>query len=96
MSNSPFAIGQRWYCDRSSSRNPYDAPPFWFVIVGKGSRPDRKRCRLEVDHPNEQVRKNNGDGLEQDYTHKHLKKYGRLASKWTGRGGREGGGKSNA
>lgn len=82
MKPSPFAIGQRWYCDRSMSSNPYRRPPFWFVIIGPGHTRDRKRCRLEVDHTNEQVRRNNGHGLEQDYTHKHLKKYGRLASQW--------------
>lgn len=74
-----YNLGQRWYCDRSQSSDPYKRPPFWFVIVGKGSKPDRKVCRIDVDHPDKRVRELNGDGQTQEYTHAHLKRYGKFA-----------------
>jgi hypothetical protein len=63
---SRYAIGERWRCDRSVGGNPYNRPPFDFVIIGKGTRPGYKLCRIEGDrssHP------------EQEYSHKHLNKY---------------------
>jgi hypothetical protein len=63
---SKYAIGERWYCDRSASSNPYNRQPFYFVIAD-ASRPGYKMCRIEVE-----------GRLEMDaheYSHKHLNKY---------------------
>lgn len=71
MKKNPFAIGERWYCDRSVGGNPYNRPPFYFVISGK-SRAGYKICLLET---------NGVFTDEQEYTHKHLKKYAIHVSK---------------
>jgi hypothetical protein len=63
-----FSIGERWYCDRSNLEER-DREPFTFVIIGPGSRPDYKLCRLECDNP-----KVKWHGMEQEYSHIHLKR----------------------
>lgn len=67
---SKYAIGERWYCDRSVGSNPYNRPSFHFVIVGKGSKPGYKLCRIKSDWPTDR-----SNGCEQEYSHKHLNKY---------------------
>lgn len=62
---SPFAIGEKWYCE-----DHY--PPFYFVIIGKGEKPYTKLCRLE--NANQDIRFG-ADKSEQEFSHKHLKKY---------------------
>ena len=73
--SSPYAIGRRWYCDRKRGLDPSaeerGRPPFTFVIVGKGSRPGYKLCRLE--EPGIDPEK-----TEQEYSHKHLKRHATL------------------
>jgi hypothetical protein len=64
---SKYGIGERWYCDRSVGGNPYNRPPFTFVIVGQGDRPGHKKCQIET-----------CGYLEtpiHEYSHKHLNKY---------------------
>lgn len=70
-----FAIGKRWRCDRSK-KSAFD-----FVIVGPGSKPDTKRCRIEVLDP--KVRSGTssdvdlgrgGHGMVQEYSHRHIKR----------------------
>lgn len=61
-----YPIGQRWRVDRSDGR-----PCFTFVIVGPGTKPDRKLCRVEYDQPNGMTRVD----FHAEYTHKHLKKH---------------------
>jgi hypothetical protein len=65
-----YPEGQRWRCEykMEPSKN------FTFVVLGKGSAPEKKRCRIEYDFPNGTTRVN----FEAEYTHNHLKKYGRL------------------
>lgn len=63
-----YRPGARWRC--KSERGD-----FHFVIIGPGSKPDRKRCRLDYDIPSA-----SSHGIEQEYTHRHLKKYGRYVS----------------
>ena len=68
-----FAIGRRWFCDRSV----VGEPPFWFVIVGpdpSNPKAPRKMCRLEY----EDKRSLMGRMLnqtEQVYSHAHLRRY---------------------
>jgi len=59
-----WQIGERW-----AVRRPNQTQDFDFVIVGKGSKPDRKLCRVEYVYPNATTRVN----FEQEYTHKHIK-----------------------
>ena len=74
MKDSPYAIGNRWFCD-APRINGREA--FYFVIIGPGARPGHKRCRIEV-VPESRHREGSGHGTEQDYSHAHLKKYGVL------------------
>lgn len=67
MSQTTFAIGRRWRCEREGK------PAFDFVIVEKGSSGGTKKCRLECDSPNQP-----GHGLVQEYSHAHIKKHARL------------------
>jgi hypothetical protein len=72
---SKYGIGERWYCDRSVGGNPYNRPPFYFVIVANG-RPGHKWCRLEkVDGTPVHARIRDDDPIAHEYSHKHLKKY---------------------
>jgi len=66
---TPFSVGQRWYCDNSATGRP----SFTFVILGPGFKSYEKRCRLEYDDP-----RHPHHNLDGEYTHKHLKKYGKL------------------
>jgi hypothetical protein len=66
---TPFSVGRRWYCDNSTTGRPN----FTFVIIGPGSKPDEKRCRLEYDDPSRLSHNH-----ETFYSHKHLKKYAKL------------------
>lgn len=70
---SKFSIGERWYCDRSVGGNPYNRPPFYFVIV-EASRPGYKLCVFE--HVNRSCNPvGEEEGRVHEYSHKHLKKY---------------------
>lgn len=80
MSTNPFALGRRWL---SRSTGKYGCR-IVFVIVGAGSDALRspstaksyKRCRLEcIAHQPGSRHIGCGHGIEQDYSHKHLKKY---------------------
>jgi hypothetical protein len=58
----------------SGSREDYD-----FVILGPGSTPRHKLCRLEMlGHILKCGSRFCSHGLEQEYSHAHLKKYGVL------------------
>lgn len=75
-----YEIGQRWYCDKRSNPNLRNCDRagsnFWFVIIGKGSKPGQKLCRLELENPEKALFYEKGNhGMEQEYTHKHLQKY---------------------
>lgn len=79
---TPFSVGRRWRVTR------VERPSFDFVVVGPGDRPNTKRCRLDVDfewfrrcgygEPSEQQLRMAGHHIEQDYSHKHLKKCAKL------------------
>lgn len=66
---TPFSIGQRWYCDRSKTKqgNKYGQSNFTFVIIGTAG-PGEKRCRLECDDPTDPTHNS-----EDTFPHKHLK-----------------------
>jgi hypothetical protein len=72
---SKYAIGERWFCDRSVGGNPYNRRPFYFVIVGK-SRPGHKMCSLMKEDGTPLYPVIYGDeDRTVEYSHKHLKKY---------------------
>jgi hypothetical protein len=72
---SKYAVGERWYCDRSVGGNPYNRPPFYFVIVAK-SRDGHKICRLEKEDGSlVYPRIRDDEPIGQEFSHKHLKKY---------------------
>lgn len=67
-----FAIGRRWRCTRRN-RHSFD-----FVIVAAGSKPDTKRCRVEVLDEKRRDRPGSGHGIEQEYSHRHIKRCAKL------------------
>lgn len=79
MAARDFAVGRRW------AAQPADKPAFDFVIIEQGERAGYKRCRLEIDplwwRRNEflgdlpRELRARGDGLVQEYSHAHLRKY---------------------
>jgi hypothetical protein len=72
-----FSPGRRWRVDQKPD-DKYRDRPFDFLILGPGTKPDRKLCRIEVvghDHPCCPTCQH---GMESEYTHKHLKRYARL------------------
>jgi hypothetical protein len=78
---TPFAIGRRWFADRTD--HPHRAR-FWWVILGPGENysgkisPEWKRCRIEV-HPDDRKKLGaSAHGEEGNWQTKHLKKYARL------------------
>ena len=75
MKNTPFAVGQRWYCDRTKSGAAKEGLlAFTFVILGPGKfNPKDKRCRLEEEIPRLGI--GCSHGTTGDYSNKHLKKY---------------------
>ncbi len=66
-----YSIGQRWFC-----KGQYG--DFCFVIVGTGSKPDRKLVHIEYVDPKHPFQ---ADEPIQELTHKHLKKYSSLIKK---------------
>lgn len=58
-----YQIGARWRVER-------DRNPFTFVIIGPGSRPGYKLCRVEWD-----AERWNKPNFEAEYSHKHLKRH---------------------
>lgn len=83
MRRTPFSPGRRWHCV------PEDKAPFDFVVLGPGTQPLYKRCRIEVEGHDparlcgtlsmlHRCFYRCSHGLEQDYSHKHLKKYATL------------------
>lgn len=40
-----YNIGQRWRCTRAANDNPWVNDDFYFIIIAKGTRSDRKLCR---------------------------------------------------
>jgi hypothetical protein len=73
---TPFSIGQRWYCDRSKTKqgSKHGWCNFTFVIIGTAG-PGEKRCRLECDDPTDPT--HNTEGV---YPHKHLKECATLVT----------------
>ena len=69
MKLSPFAVGRRWRCARPRNKGP----GFDFVIIGPGRTPRYKRCR--IDSPGDPAH-----GVEQDYSHEHLKLCAKLVT----------------
>lgn len=78
-----FSPGRRWRC------TPATKAPFDFVIVGPGTRPDHKRCRIEVDSTYyvrqgysasgaAQLAEKQGHGREAEYSRRHLRKWAAL------------------
>lgn len=65
MKKTKFSIGQRWFCESDKYGNAVT-----FIIIGPGKNSRHKICRLEF-----KVTSNKVHGLEQDYSHLHLKKY---------------------
>lgn len=67
-----YVTGQRWQVRRPER----PGSDFDFVIVGPGSKPDRKVCKVEylVEHA---WQKN----FEAEFTHRHLKRYAKLENK---------------
>lgn len=63
-----YTKGQRWAVRRKECMFDFD-----FVIIGKGSKPDRKLCRVEWVHQN----MGRAD-FEAEYQHKHIKKCAKL------------------
>lgn len=85
--NKPFAIGRRWRGTKTDGRCKVD-----FVIVGPGSTEfhsaatakSYKRCRIECrSKALHGVDRGCCDGMEQDYSHTHLKKYAVLVEEVT-------------
>lgn len=64
-----YQVGQRWRCERDKEGRE----SFTFVILGPGSKPDRKLCKIVWDRPHgyEQI----SESEPREFTHKHLKKY---------------------
>lgn len=58
-----YKVGAQWRVERENH-------PFTFVIVGPGSKPGYKQCRVEYDNESRGHRT-----FIQEYSHKHLKKY---------------------
>ena len=81
---SPFAVGQRWLCDRSKFTNhKVAAPSFYFVIIGHSLlRPNNiglRRCRIWVIGHETMTKKELrrwGHGVEYEYTTTHLQEHG--------------------
>ena len=66
-----YKIGQRWAVRRWGKNCPQSSyPDFDWVIIGKGSKPDRKLCRIEWIASKYHSNKD----FEAEYTHKHIKK----------------------
>lgn len=72
MKATPYSVGRKWFCNAAEING---RTSFHFVIVGPGSKPDRKRCRLEGLEGHHRMP---AEGQVHEYTHKHLKKYGTL------------------
>jgi len=68
-----FSIGNMWRCDRPD----HPRGSFNFLVVGPGSRPGHKLCRLIPDDPQADAYPGqwNGKYIEQEYPHAHLKRY---------------------
>jgi hypothetical protein len=88
---TPFSPGRRWYCDRSKSPTTDGRCPFTFVIIGPthDNRPGYKLCRIEHDRKWLDARGYRGfalkvmldslaDGVTQEFSHVHLKRYATL------------------
>lgn len=73
---TPFSIGQRWYCDRSKTKqgNKHGWGNFTFVIIGVSGKCE-KRCRLEYDDSTDPLHNS-----EDVFSHKHLKEHATLIS----------------
>jgi hypothetical protein len=84
MGKSPFAVGRRWFCDRSKDFRA----SFHFVVlptpaleaypgVGKHYFKTHKLCRLEpvAGDPYQAGAQSLGADSAQAYSHKHLQKY---------------------
>lgn len=82
-----YSIGRRWHVP-GVRKDGRERAPFDFVIVGATESKTAKQCRIALDplwyldrYALSQVKhqqQRDGDGLCQDYTHRHLKKYGVL------------------
>lgn len=66
MKHPQYQPGARWQV-RRPDKSSYD---FDFVIIGPGTKPDRKLCRVEYLQPSQRT-----VNFECEYTHKHLKKH---------------------
>jgi len=79
---TPYSVGRRW---RFKSQNIWRGFPadFFFVVTGPGRSPAHKVCRIEIaGHGPEHTPGKCGHcchhGIEQNYSHAHLKKYATL------------------
>jgi hypothetical protein len=70
---SKYAIGERWYCDRSVGGNSDNRPPFYFLIAENSDRRGHKMCRIEV--------AGHLGAFAYEYSHKHLNKYAKHVPK---------------
>lgn len=71
MRITDFSVGRKWRCERE------ERPHFTFLIVGNGSKPGWKRCLIIPDKHFPSTRAAD-QPLEQEYSHRHIKKCARL------------------
>ncbi len=88
--STSFAIGRRWYVDRlllSDHVGSCRDASFTFVIIGEpvayegmpaSYMKNHVRCRLEVDNHTQKCNARCSHGDEQDYPHRHLRKFATL------------------
>jgi hypothetical protein len=76
---TPFSVGRRWKFKEADRYHAFGPPARFFVVVGPGERPNTKLCRIEVEgHGGPCEMRHCLHGVEQDYSHKHLKRYATL------------------
>jgi hypothetical protein len=63
MKHPEYQIGAKWRVER-------DHQAFTFVIIGPGSRPGYKLCRVEYDRESWDLK-----NFETEYSHNHLKSH---------------------
>ena len=74
---TPFSVGRRWRFKEMTKRHPFPTACY-FVVIGPGMRTGYKRCRIEYEGHTGPCGQFCHHGMEQDYGHRHLKKYATL------------------